>query len=451
MYIHSIDIAHIRAIDSLKMRFAKPAGWHVIIGDNGTGKSSVVRAIALALIGPEKAMALRLSWDEWLAAQHTTGHVRLHIVADPEWDKAVDTRKASVAASDKPFPIEIDFSRERVGGFSPDFASPHSVVVLSSNIDSARSRKPRKEIWGDYAGWFSVAYGPFRRFTGGNPEWAKLFYSSPKVGAHLSAFGEDVALTEALEWLRELDYQRLKQQEADNQSSEASHTLDYLKRFVNDSGLLPHGTRLDRIETGGPIFLDGNGNPVPVTQLSDGYRSVLSLTFELIRQLVRVYGYKQVFHQLAKNRPDKLEIGLPGVVVIDEIDAHLHPTWQTRIGQWFLQYFPRMQFIVTTHSPLICRAAAQGSIYRLVAPGEEESSGEVTGLERDRLIYGNILDAYATDAFGENITQSPEAQEKLTRLIHLNRLYAYGKLNKADEAEMYQLRQIFTTDDTFAF
>jgi hypothetical protein len=86
-----------------------------------------------------------------------------------------------------------------------------------------------------------------------------------------------------------------------------------------------------------------------------------------------------------------------------------------------------------------------------VAPGSNESSGEVTGIERDRLIYGNILDAYATDAFGEDVTQSEEAQEKLKRLIHLNRLYAYGKLPKAEEAEMYHLRKIFTTDDTFAF
>lgn len=452
MYIKSIEVTNVRAISSFKMKFAVPAGWHVIIGDNGTGKSSVVRAIALALIGPEKALALRLSWEDWLTTQQRAGSIKLQIAADPEWDKAINTQKASVAASDKPFMVELDFSRERVGGFgngfSNGFSRPHSIVALTSNIDSARNRKPRKEIWGDYAGWFSVAYGPFRRFTGGNPEWTKVFYSAPKVGAHLSAFGEDVALTEVLEWMRELDYQRLKQKEEVNEPSEAGHTLEYIKRFINESGLLPHNAKLDRIEAEGPVFVDGNGNPVPVTQMSDGYRSVLSLTFELIRQLIRVYGFKQVFHQLAKNREGKLQIGLPGVVVIDEIDAHLHPTWQTRIGQWFVKCFPKMQFIVTTHSPLICRAAANGTIYRLVTPGSDEPSGEITGIERDRLIYGNILDAYATEAFGDDVTQSEEAREKLKVLISLNARFAFGKLSKAEETEMWRLRKIFTTDVT---
>jgi hypothetical protein len=454
MYIESVDIKNIRAVDSLKIRFEKPAGWHVIIGDNGTGKSSVVRAIALALIGPEKAIALRLAWEEWLTSKQKAGHIKLVVAADPDWDRTIDTKKASVRASANPVPVELNFKREDIKGFSNAFSDgfrkTQSIVVLSSNSD-AKTRSPRKEIWSDYAGWFSVAYGPFRRFSGGNPEWTKLFYSSPKVGAHLSVFGEDVALTESLEWLRELDYQRLKQQEAASTHSEASHTLEYVKRFINESELLPHGAKLDRIEIEGPVFLDGNNNAISVTQLSDGYRSVLSLIFELIRQLVRVYGPKAVFHQLAKNRSDKLEIGVPGVVLIDEIDAHLHPTWQTRIGQWFLKCFPNMQFIITTHSPLVCRAAENGSIYRLAAPGSTEISGEVTGVERDRLIYGNILDTYATGAFGEGVTQSIEANVKLERLIYLNRLDAYGKLPKEDKAEMIHLRQIFQTNDTLEF
>ena len=50
----------------------------------------------------------------------------------------------------------------------------------------------------------------------------------------------------------------------------------------------------------------------------------------------------------------------PGVVLIDEVDAHLHPTWQRRIGLWFREHFPKLQFIVSTHSPLICQAATVG-------------------------------------------------------------------------------------------
>jgi hypothetical protein len=442
MYIEAVDIKNIRAIDSLKIRFAKPAGWHVIIGDNGTGKSSVVRAIALALIGPEKALALRLAWEDWLSRGQQAGYIKLMIAAN-EWDRTVNTKKASVKALTTPVPVELSFSLEKVWR-GADFKDTSFIVVIDSNIN-AKTRSPRKEVWSDYAGWFSAAYGPFRRFTGGNPDWNKVFYSSPKVGAHLSAFGEDVALTEALEWLRELDYQRLKQQEADNTPSETGHTLEYIKRLINESGLLPHGATLDRIETEGPVFLDGNGNTIPVTQMSDGYRSVLSLTFELIRQLVRVYGSTAVFQQLAKNQQNKLEVDLPGVVIVDEIDAHLHPTWQTRIGQWFLKCFPNIQFIVTTHSPLVCRAAENGSIYRLAAPGSDEKSREVTGIERERLIYGNILDAYGTEAFGEGVSRSPDSTAKMEELAALNLKSMLGEITSAEEARMLELRQILPT------
>ncbi|WP_460586412.1 AAA family ATPase [Hymenobacter arcticus] len=442
MYIEAVDIKNIRAIDSLKIKFAKPAGWHVIIGDNGTGKSSVVRAISLALIGPEKALALRLAWEDWLSRGQQAGHIKLMIAAN-EWDRTVNTKKASVKALTTPVPVELSFSLEKVWR-GADFKDASFIVVIDSNIN-AKTRSPRKEVWSDYAGWFSAAYGPFRRFTGGNPDWNKVFYSSPKVGAHLSAFGEDVALTEALEWLRELDYQRLKQQEADNTPSETGHTLEYIKRLINESELLPHGATLDRIETEGPVFLDGNGNTIPVTQMSDGYRSVLSLTFELIRQLVRVYGTTAVFQQLAKNQSDKLEIDLPGVVIVDEIDAHLHPTWQTRIGQWFLKCFPNIQFIVTTHSPLVCRAAETGSIYRLAAPGSDEKSREVTGIERERLIYGNILDAYGTEAFGEGVSRSPDSTAKMEELAALNLKSMLGEITSSEEARMLELRQILPT------
>ena len=78
------------------------------------------------------------------------------------------------------------------------------------------------------------------------------------------------------------------------------------------------------------LFVDGNGYRVPVEDLSDGYRSILSMTFELIRQLAATYGPKRVF-----DPKDPFKVNMPGVVLIDEVDAHLHPTWQRKVGLWF--------------------------------------------------------------------------------------------------------------------
>jgi hypothetical protein len=283
-----------------------------------------------------------------------------------------------------------------------------------------------------------------------------IFKSSPRAAAHLTVFGEDIALTEALNWLKDLDRRRLKQKESVKNSianepengflNEDEKIFESVKLFINKSGLLPHQSNFDSIDIDGDVvFKDGNNNLVKVTEMSDGYRSILSLVFELIRQLTVSYPIDKVFANI-RSDSKKIDIPVPGVVLIDEIDAHLHPTWQTRIGEWFTQYFPNIQFIVTTHSPLICRACEKGTIWRLTAPGSDFKSGEIKGIEKDRLVFGNILDAYGTEVFGQSPVRSGRTDEKLARLGRLNMLSAFGKINEEEEKERIQLQKILTTD-----
>ncbi|WP_437761125.1 AAA family ATPase [Sorangium sp. So ce281] len=164
------------------------------------------------------------------------------------------------------------------------------------------------------------------------------------------------------------------------------------------------------------------------------------MTFELIRQLAATYGGDAIF-----DAKDPTKIIVPGVVLIDEIDAHLHPTWQRRVGRWFREHFPRIQFIVTTHSPLICQAAKPGSVFRLPRPGSEEKAGMVTGTELDRLLYGNVLDAYGTGAFGDVVTRSPEALELLERLATLNQKELAEGLSAKEKKEQRKLRTMLPT------
>ncbi|KQK26281.1 hypothetical protein AR438_11630 [Chryseobacterium aquaticum] len=297
-------------------------------------------------------------------------------------------------------------------------------------------------MWSNSTGWFSCAFGPFRRFTGGEKEWMKVYYSDPRAAAHLSVFGEDVALTEALDWLIDL---HIKNLESNSLKSDTAFILDALKSFLNEGGLLPHNSRLDSISSEGVFFIDGNGSKIDVTQMSDGYRSILSLTFELIRQLVRSYGSKKVFRNFNQNQ---YFIDMPGVVLIDEIDAHLHPTWQAKIGQWFTKVFPKIQFIVTTHSPLICRAAETGTIWRLRAPGTDQESAEVLGIDRERLLFGDLLDAYGTELFGNNVTQSESGQELSAELASLTLKSFKGIINSDENLRLSKLKSMMPSNDT---
>ena len=255
-------------------------------------------------------------------------------------------------------------------------------------------------------------------------------------------FGEGAALSECLVWLQSLKFKALEaEKKGGGQHNHAIQLLDYVEDFINESELLPHSTRIKQVTSSAVEFVDGNGFPMPVEDLSDGYRSILSMTFELIRQLVATYGVKKVF---ADSNPTRISV--PGVVLVDEIDAHLHPTWQRRIGLWFREHFPQIQFVVTTHSPLICQAAVVGSVFRLPKPGTDQQGEMIEGTALDRLLYGNVLDAYGTEEFGPDVGRSEVGKKFLARLALLNQKELDGTLRQRERVERNHLRAMLPTN-----
>ena len=400
MHVQRLTIDNIRSIRKfdLDLRRTQTAGWHVILGDNGAGKSTVVRALALALMGPSNALAARQPWSRWLANGSSSGEISVALIGHSEdiWTGQGRTNQGSFTARAK-------FAAESEGGRRN--GEPTGRISFSG-------RAAKRTAWADGYGWFSASFGPFRRFSGGDPRIDKLFVTHPRLASHLSAFGENVALCESLLWLQDLEIKKLEQ------DSEAEEIQNAVIAFVNKARLLPHGAHIAGVTSERVEIIDGNGTRVAVEEMSDGYRSILSLTFELIRLMFWAFGTDTVLKGIDAT---KGTIALPGVVAIDEIDAHLHPAWQQRIGDWFVNRFPETQFFVTTHSPIICRAARHGSVWVLPAPDSEEEARRVVGTELNRLVDGNVLDAYGTELFGEEVTRSKQSQAKLAQLAHLNR------------------------------
>ena len=416
MHIQRLRIQDIRSISNLEVEVPKPrAGWHVILGDNGSGKSSVIRAMALALMGPLDAAATRQDWPDWIRKTAPEARVEIEVAPEAEFDKWKRTGRRANA----PIRVTVEFRTAGGGADSPAVGPKYA------------GRYADRTIWGGGTGWFSASFGPFRRFSGGDKEYDRLFYTNPGLARHLSAFGEDVALGEALRWLQGLQFKRYEKDAA------AARLLDGLLDFLRQSQLLPHGAHIQEITSGAVLFSDGAGVPLPVEQLSDGFRSVLSMTFELLRGMVVAYGDAAFLDALDAEAG---AVHLPGVVAIDEIDAHMHPAWQKRIGDWLVERFPMVQFFVTTHSPIICRSAAKGSIWRLPTPGTAEEAHRIKGQDRDRLVNGSILDAFDTEYFGENITRSDASHRMLKELARLNMKRRRGRLSVDEERQLRELQ-----------
>lgn len=118
-----------------------------------------------------------------------------------------------------------------------------------------------------------------------------------------------------------------------------------------------------------------------VTQLSDGYRVVLGLVMDLARRMA------QANSQLAADGHKIVNpLDLAAIVLIDEVELHLHPGWQQRILGDLIRTFPSAQFVVTTHSPQVLTTVDSGCI-RVLSEGNIHASPPGTkGAEASRLL-----------------------------------------------------------------
>jgi len=91
MYLTGIFISNIRSIKSLvwKIEAHEAPGWHVVIGDNGSGKSSILRSIAMALIGESGAEALQQNWNTYLRYETKNGNIKIDLLRNNTYDQFI--------------------------------------------------------------------------------------------------------------------------------------------------------------------------------------------------------------------------------------------------------------------------------------------------------------------------------------------------------------------------
>ncbi len=418
MHVLSVEIENLRSVERLEwaVRPEDTAGFHVVLGNNGAGKTTFLRSIALALVGPENIYGLRQSGDDWLRRGTDQGTVHVSFSRHEGFDR--------FSTAGKP-------PRELAAVVRVARSGPEAHITVDPEEDGGRSLD--RSVWApDARGWVCCGFGPYRRFAGGVPMSSP---PKPSLARAMSLFDEQFSLTDALTWLVDLWVARELSKTA---------TFDRVRRFINQPGFLPHDVRLDRVEVTPNkrvFFVDAARNSVPVEELSDGFRSALSLVLELLRQLILAFGEERVFSSVSER------IEIPFVALIDEVDAHLHPTWQRRIGDFLVTAFPLTQFVVSTHSPLVCQCSAKGSIFLLPEPGTDEVGRFLDDQESARLRLGNVLDAYGTNVFGVGVAQSESGKRMGERLAALNARELFnGPLNDADKTERDELRAALPTE-----
>jgi hypothetical protein len=246
-----------------------------------------------------------------------------------------------------------------------------------------------------------------------------------RIPRFATLFKEDATLGESEEWVKQLQYRRLEEREAEQV------VLEKLLRLLNDD-FLREGVAIHSVNSEGIWLTDQAGRLMPLTDMSEGYRAALAMLIDIFRHMIEVYG----INDLLESENGSGAVQRPGVVLIDEVDAHLHPAWQREIGFWLKKRFPLIQFIVTTHSPLVCQAADHGRIYHMPQPGEGPPF-LIAGDQFDRIIVGKPDEILLTPAFGLDHTRSPYAvKQRQRRASLLSKQISLGGLSDDETKEL---------------
>ena len=369
MKIESVRIENYRAIGSLEM--ALDPSLTVLYGENGCGKTSVLTAIAMTLgVGTDRDYD-RLALDRQVGAAGDPV-ITLRGAHSPNPDFPEDRPLVSLYASRSPLPLENDTS-----------------IVLDGN--------PRRREW--------VPERQGRAFP------PSRFYNVDRLvvsGLMGREVGSEPDYKQLFEWFYAMESKELRLQR--DQSRDAS--LDTLSAVRAAICRMLRGVSAPRVDTSHPprlVVTRRNGDTettLAFEQLSDGYRGVLALAADIARHMPESESWPQ---------PESVDVlDREIIVLVDEIELHLHPAWQQRILPDLTRTFPNAQFIVSTHSPQVLTSVQPQHVIELAFEG-----GRIVAGAPAAPMYGAEAGDVLSGVMGVERRPPNEFSERLTEYMRL--------------------------------
>ncbi len=419
MYLTKFKATNIKCFDDVELTFpanvdGSRAGWNVLLGTNATGKTTLLQAITVGLIGETAGMRL-ISPASWVrrGARHGTFEVKF---LRGEADTAIgqprggEYRATFIVTGNES--IELD---------GRDYTSPQ--IALRDTDDKALSGLLKGPYATDKSGWLVCGFGSFRRFTGGSDH--ELAYDTGRVGRVASLFKESVALERSVNFLPTLYARAQNQKLTKKKKKDADNEYALVGGIINQ--LLPEGVEFSHADMERAYFRAPGASSVDLLDLSDGYRSFLSLVLELLRQISEAMGGVTTF-AVKDAKEQKWRVNVEAIVLIDEADLRLHPSWQREFGPRLRAVFPKTQFIVSSHSPFIAQEATPHGLFVLQSPTAHAGVRCVKPIPR---VAGWTVDEILqSPLFGLESTRSTETEQLLNEHAALRGTEKFGTPTK---------------------
>lgn len=393
VYFLSLSLENVRCFGSrqtldLSDGNGRLAQWTVILGDNGTGKTTLLQVLAgIDLLMEDYQDDLNVininlnKIDNVVRFDRFNFGLNVCVYCGAISQKLSDSKK-----------IELSFE--------------------TFNYGVKRTRFTVNKC--DDVGLRKYAYGATRRLSKGT-----LFQDIGKDTVE-SLFNDISELINAEEWLLQEDYKANKPSEI---QAQVKARLEIIKDVLIN--LLPDVQDI-RIST--PSV--ESPNPRAEFKTPDGWLRLSGLSLGYQTMIAWMVDLAAHLFQRYPNSPNP--IAEPAVVLIDEIDLHLHPKWQRTIMSYLSERFTKTQFIVTAHSPLIVQAAENANIVVLKREGDEvhihQHKDAVRGWRIDQILNSDLFEGIGA--------RSPRVQELLEER---RKLLSKSKLTKKDKEKLAKL------------
>lgn len=400
MFLESLTLKNFRCFDNTELKFTERMS--VIAGDNGSGKTAVLEAAAIA------AGTMFQPIDELSGKSINKRDATLMPFPTGSLPGGEAQFPVEIAACGCPQNDSIEWKRSLNG---PE----GKTTIIEARQMTDLGKKLLSGIRSDDKSLMLPVvayYGTGRLWDYHREKRTDTFKRNSRLYGYVDSLDGTANIKLMMNWFKKMTVQKYQNQENGMGNipefdvvCKAVETY-YEKITGHTNAVLQFNLGSNELD----IYYDEGDKRMrmPLSQLSDGYKGTLSLITDIA-------------YRMSLLNPDLMEKALtetPGLVMIDEIDLHLHPTWQERILEDLMTIFPRVQFIVTTHAPIVINSIRSDNLILL-----RENKPENAGLE----VYGKDANSII-----QSVMRSNERPERIKKMFEdFYSAVDKGKLDKA--------------------
>ena len=363
MFLKKISLQNFRCFEKIEVDFNQRLT--VLVGANGAGKTSVLDAIAIAV----STMFIPMDVPKSLGIFKSQARLKAYKVG-------------SISDVQPQYPVKISSTavideREVMWERSLNTAKGQTTIKDSKDIIFVATDYQDRLRNGDTTLILPVLayYGTGRLWDYHREKQTDVFETNTRTNGYIDSLGGTANIKLMMNWFTKMTIQKYQNQENGlGAVPELEAVFTAMEKCYNKI------TGLDNTKVQyniGTKELDiaytnetGETMRIPINQLSDGYKSTISLVADI------AYRMAVLNPQCLGNVCNETD----GIVLIDEVDLHLHPEWQQRILGDLTSIFPKVQFIVTTHAPEVINSVRRDNVIvienNLVNPVATETYGK---------------------------------------------------------------------------